>query len=54
MSVDYAEIVDAETFEQVRAIRGNCYSLLAAKVGATRLIDNAYIEALGEEVTVTL
>jgi pantoate--beta-alanine ligase len=42
--VDYAEIVDADSFEPVRVIRGDCYALIAAKVGGTRLIDNAYIE----------
>jgi pantoate--beta-alanine ligase len=54
VSVDYAEIVDAETLEPVRALRGNCYALIAAKVGATRLIDNAYIESIADEVVVTL
>jgi pantoate--beta-alanine ligase len=54
VAVDYAEIVDAETFEPVRALRGNCYALLAAKVGSTRLIDNACIETMAGEVTVTL
>jgi pantoate--beta-alanine ligase len=44
LSVDYAEIVDADSFEPVRVIRGSCYVLIAAKVGGTRLIDNAYIE----------
>ena len=44
VTMDYAEIVDAATFEPLRAIRGNCYALIAAKVGATRLIDNAFIE----------
>ena len=44
LTPDYLEIVDATTFEPVRALRGNCYALIAAKVGTTRLIDNAYIE----------
>lgn len=44
LTVDYAEIVDADSFEPVRMIRGNCYVLIAVKVGGTRLIDNAYIE----------
>lgn len=42
--VDYAEIVDAETFEPVVRLRGICYIVLAAFVGTTRLIDNALIE----------
>jgi pantoate--beta-alanine ligase len=54
VSVDYAELVDPDTLEPVRALRGNCYALVAAKVGATRLIDNAYIELLADEVIVTL
>ena len=44
LTVDYAEIVDADSFEPVRMIRGNCYVLIAVMVGGTRLIDNAYIE----------
>jgi len=42
--LDYAEIVDAETLEPVVSLRGECLILLAAKVGKTRLIDNALIE----------
>ena len=29
LTVDYAEIVDADSFEPVRMIRGNCYVLIA-------------------------
>ncbi|HEV2521413.1 MAG TPA: pantoate--beta-alanine ligase [Candidatus Acidoferrales bacterium] len=43
-AVDYAEIVDAETLEQVTRLRGVCLALLAARVGATRLIDNMLME----------
>ncbi len=39
---DYAEIVDAETFESVLRVNKPCYVLLAAHVGKTRLIDNLY------------
>ena len=43
--VDYAEIVDAETFEPVTLIGARpVYVLLAAHVGKTRLIDNLLIE----------
>ncbi len=45
VSLDYAEIVDADTLEPVMALRKACYVLLAARVGSTRLIDNALIEA---------
>jgi pantoate--beta-alanine ligase len=42
--VDYAEIVDAETFETVTRVGKPCYVVLAVFVGKTRLIDNLYIE----------
>jgi pantoate--beta-alanine ligase len=51
--VDYAEIVDAETFEPVVRARGRCYALLAARIGSTRLIDNMLIQ-VGDEVAVEL
>ena len=54
VTVDYAEIVDAETLEPVMSLRTNCYVLLAARVGNTRLIDNAFIEQDGESLRVTL
>jgi pantoate--beta-alanine ligase len=54
VAVDYAEIVDAETLESVMSLRKNCYVLLAARVGNTRLIDNAFIEQDGESLRVTL
>ena len=41
---DYVELVDAETLEQVTRLRGACLALLAARIGATRLIDNLLIE----------
>jgi pantoate--beta-alanine ligase len=44
LQIDYVEMVDAATFEPLREMRGNCYALIAAKVGGTRLIDNAYVE----------
>jgi pantoate--beta-alanine ligase len=42
--VDYAEIVDAESFERVVRVSKPCYAVLAVFVGKTRLIDNLYIE----------
>ena len=42
--VDYAEIVDAETFEPVTRIGKPCYVVLAVFIGKTRLIDNLYVE----------
>jgi pantoate--beta-alanine ligase len=41
---DYVELVDAETLEPVTRLRGTCLGLLAARFGATRLIDNLLIE----------
>ncbi|MFI5058231.1 MAG: pantoate--beta-alanine ligase [Candidatus Acidiferrales bacterium] len=43
-SVDYAEIVDANTFEPVIQVRRPCYMLLAVFIGKTRLIDNLLVE----------
>jgi pantoate--beta-alanine ligase len=54
VNLDYAEIVDAETLEPVVILRGECLILLAAKVGKTRLIDNALIEQDNETFRVTL
>jgi pantoate--beta-alanine ligase len=54
LALDYAEIVDAETLEPVVGLRGACYVLIAAKVGGTRLIDNALIEQHGEGFQVSV
>jgi pantoate--beta-alanine ligase len=43
-SVDYAEIVSADTFEPVVRVSQACYAVLAVFVGKTRLIDNLFIE----------
>ena len=43
-AVDYAEIVDADTFEPVVRVARPCYAVLAVFIGKTRLIDNLYIE----------
>jgi pantoate--beta-alanine ligase len=42
--VDYAEIVDAESFEPIVRVSKACYVLLAVFIGKTRLIDNLFIE----------
>jgi pantoate--beta-alanine ligase len=47
--VDYAEIVDAETFEPAVRIGRRAYVLLAVYIGKTRLIDNMLIEPVGDE-----
>ena len=51
--VDYAEIVDAETFEPVVRVERRCYALLAVRIGSTRLIDNMLIQA-GDPIAVEL
>jgi pantoate--beta-alanine ligase len=51
--VDYAEIVDVETFEPVMRVERSCYALLAVRIGNTRLIDNMLIHA-GAEPAVEL
>lgn len=54
VSLDYAEIVDADAFEPVTSLRKVCYVLVAARVGGTRLIDNALVEQAGDDFKVTL
>jgi len=54
VTLDYAEIVDAETLEPVTRLRGTSYVLLAAKLGDTRLIDNALIEPDGDSFRVVI
>ena len=41
---DYAEIVDADSFEPIMRLTRTCLILLAARFGATRLIDNMQVE----------
>lgn len=43
-AVDYAEIVDTESFDPVTRVGKRCYVLLAVFIGKTRLIDNLYVE----------
>jgi len=43
-----------DALEPAMALRKTCYVLLAARVGTTRLIDNALIEPAGESFIVTL
>jgi pantoate--beta-alanine ligase len=47
--LDYAEIVDAETFEPVVRVTRQSYVVLAVFFGRTRLIDNMLIEPVDEE-----
>jgi len=41
--IDYAELVDADSFEPVVRVNRACYVLLAVYLGKTRLIDNMLI-----------
>lgn len=42
-STDYAELVDADTFEPVSRVSRPCYALLAVFLGGTRLLDNMLV-----------
>ena len=42
--LDYAAVVSAETLEPLDALRGSVLVALAARVGATRLIDNVILK----------
>ena len=53
-ATDYAEIVDADTFETVLRLRRACLVLLAAFVGATRLIDNMLVEEAEDSLKISL
>jgi pantoate--beta-alanine ligase len=46
--VDYAEVVDAETFEPATELAGRIVLPLAVRVGSTRLIDNIQLALDGE------
>ena len=52
--VDYAEIVDAETFEPLIRVTRPAYALLAVYIGKTRLIDNLFIEPDGDDLRARL
>jgi len=51
---EYVELVDAETLEPVTRLRGVCLALLAARIGAVRLIDNLLIEEREDAFHTTL
>jgi pantoate--beta-alanine ligase len=46
--VDYAEVVDADSFQPVETLRGRLVLPLAVRIGGTRLIDN--IRLIAEEI----
>jgi pantoate--beta-alanine ligase len=43
---DYLELVSTDTFDPVKRIEGELLAVVAARVGATRLIDNEIIQPL--------
>ncbi len=43
-SIDYAAVVDADTLAPIQRIESCAVALVAARVGATRLIDNAILD----------
>ena len=51
---DYVELMDSETLEPVTRLRRTCLALLAARFGATRLIDNLLIEEVDGGFRTTL
>jgi pantoate--beta-alanine ligase len=53
-TLDYAALVDAESFEPALHLRRACYLALAVFIGKTRLIDNLLIEERDGAVQVTL
>jgi pantoate--beta-alanine ligase len=44
VKIDYIEIVDANTLEEIERVQGKVLIALAAKIGKTRLIDNIIVE----------
>jgi pantoate--beta-alanine ligase len=54
VAIDYVDIVDADSLEPAVTLRKPAYILLAARVGKTRLIDNALIEPVGDFLLVTV
>jgi pantoate--beta-alanine ligase len=54
VKTDYVEIVDAESLEPVTLLRNRSLVLIAARVGKTRLIDNALVEPDADSFQVTI
>lgn len=53
-SADYVEIVDADSFEPIMWLTRSCMVLVAARFGATRLIDNMQVEVANGGIICTL
>ena len=46
IEIDYVALVNANTLDDLKRLRGDVLAAIAAKVGTTRLIDNARFEKL--------
>ena len=46
LEIDYVALVDADTLDDLKTLQGDVLAAVAAKVGTTRLIDNASFENL--------
>jgi pantoate--beta-alanine ligase len=44
IDIEYAEVVEADTFEALRRLRGSIVMPVAVRIGTTRLIDNLSLE----------
>ena len=44
IDIEYAEVVEADTFEPIRRLRGSIVMPVAVRIGTTRLIDNFSLE----------
>ncbi|HEV2067568.1 MAG TPA: pantoate--beta-alanine ligase, partial [Thermomicrobiales bacterium] len=48
VKLDYLAIVDPETFEPLAEVVTGAHAIIAANVGATRIIDNVHLQAGGK------
>ena len=46
IEIDYVALVNAHTLDDLKRLRGDVLAAIAAKVGTTRLIDNARFEGI--------
>lgn len=51
VELDYLAIVDPDTFEPLTGVVTGAHAIIAATVGATRIIDNAHLQAGGAGAT---
>lgn len=51
VELDYLAIIDPETFEPLTGVVTGAHAIIAATVGATRIIDNVHLQAGGAGVT---